>query len=353
MKTSFETIRFYIIIMPATVCTFILSACAMTPAAQDGMFHAVGEDRSEADWVEIAEGPMRILSSPGDAYLYVLRESDPGGHLLVLNGETHEVLDRISVGRRPIAMAVEGTRGYVVNNRSDSVTVIDLEALELIKTISVGKRPVRVAASAHSPYILITNYGSDTISIIDKASLELVKTLPTGRRPGDMAMDPAGRYAYVLYRGSGELSRIDMVSLELVHLVSVGEFPSGIAISDDGRLLFVSDAHSHTLRLIETDGLRTVREIGVGKYPVQVMRAGGRIHVLNRLSMDISVIDPRNPEQVVSIPLENTPRCMTAGSGGDRLFISYGESYGVITIVEMDKGRPAASHALSLTRTKG
>ena len=340
-------------ITPAVAGILFLAACPVTPAAQDAMLRAEGEDHSEAGWVEIAEGPMRILASSDDAYLYVLRDSEPQGHMQILNGKTHEVLDRIPVGRRPIAMAVEGKRGYVVNNRSDDVTVVDLKTLEVMKTIPVGKRPIRVTASSNSRYVLVTNYGSDTISIIDKASLKLVKTLPTGRRPGDMAMDPAGRFAYVLYRGSGEIARIDMFSLEVVHQASLGEFPSGMAISENGNLLFVSDAHSHTLRVIETHGFKTIREIAVGKYPVQVMQVGDKIHVLNRLSEDISVINPVNQEQVVSISLENTPRCMTASSNGDRLFISYGENYGEITIVRMDNGKPAASHALSVTQTKG
>ena len=340
-------------IIPAAAGILFLTACAMTPSTQDTMLRAAGEGHSEADWVEIAEGPMRLLSSPDDAYLYVLRDSGQQGHMQILNGETYKVLKQIPVGGRPIAMAIEGRRGYVVNNHSDDVTVVDLEALEIVNTIPVGKRPIRITASANSRYVLVTNYGSDSISIIDKISLERIKTLPSGSRPGDVAFHPDGQSAYVLFRGSGEIARVDMRSLEVTHQASLGEFPSGMAISDDGNRLFVSDAHSHTLRVIETKGFKTIREVAVGQYPVQVMHAGGKIHVLNRFSKDISVIDPHYPEEVVNISLENRPRCMTASSDGSRLFISYGESHGEITMVKMENGRPAASQALSVTQTKG
>jgi len=333
----------------ATACLMLLAGCAAAHPMIYGASTAT-DDPSEAAWVDIPEGPMRIVVSPEASRLYVLHDSGPRGYLVILDGKTQTLLHRIPVGRRPISMAIEGEMAYVADFLSDDLTVINLKTAEAVKTIPVGRRPIRVASSAGSPYLLAANYGSDSVSIIDRRSLKIVKTLSSGRRPGDLVIHPDGRHAYVLDRGAGDLSVIEMTSLEIVRRIPVGEFPSGIAISKDGRSLFVSDAQSNTLQVldVDADNLTAIRTIPVGRRPVEVLRSADAefIYVLNGESKTVSVIDPVKHETILTIPLEQTPRCMSATSDGGRLYISYGEHSGGISVVEMTPPPSLQFHSL-------
>ncbi|MBI3609339.1 MAG: YncE family protein [Nitrospirae bacterium] len=324
-----------VMVQAAASLSLILMGCALSTLTASPAPHTP-DDPGEAAWADIPEGFMRVVVSPDDARLYLLRDSEPQSGLLILDAATARPLHRIPVGRKPIAMAMDGEIGYVVNYLSDDVTVVNLKTPEAVKTIPVGHRPIRAATSARTPYLFVTNYGSDTLSVIDKNTLKVLKTLSLGGRPADMAIHPEGRYAYVLHRGTGDLSVVEIASFEVIRKASVGEFPTDVAVSEDGQLLFVSDAHVGTLNVVRTDDLKVIRKIRIGERPMEVLTvAGGPIYVLNNQSQSISVVDPAKQEAVVTIPLKYSPRCMTTTSDGGRLYVSYGERYGEITVVEM------------------
>jgi YVTN family beta-propeller protein len=335
-------------LLALSVC---LAGCAFPSSAPEtGVAPpaSYSKDPSETVWADIPRGSMRIVPSPDDSRLYFLHGGDPVGYLFILDAKSQKLLQQVPVGSGPIAMVVEGDRGYVVNYLSDDVTVVDLKTAAVVKTIPVGHRPIRAAGAMRTPYILVANYGSDSVSVIDRESLMAVKTLAVGSRPADMALDSSGRKVYLLSRGDGKLAVINLGSIETIQTVSVGEFPSGIALTNDGRSLFVSHADSNSVSVIDASGLRVVRSIPVGKRPVQVLSSVGTegIYVLNRDSNTVSVIDPGHQDAVVTIPLNYGPRCMSASSDGRVLYVSYGEAFGEFTVVEMSGLHPSKLYNL-------
>jgi YVTN family beta-propeller protein len=328
-----------------------LAGCAYPNSAPEmgvGPPTSYSEDPSERVWANIPRGSMRIVSSPDDSRLYFLHGREPVGYLFILDAKSQELLYQVPVGRGPIAMVIEGDRGYVVNYLSDDVTVVDLKAAAVVKTIPVGHRPIRAAGAIRIPYVLVANYGSDSVSVIDRESLKPVKTLAVGSRPADMVLDSSGRKVYLLSRGDGKLAVIDLGSIETIQTASVGEFPSGIALANDGRSLYVSHANSNSVSVIDASGLKVIRKIPVGKRPVQVLSSLGTdgIYVLNRDSNTLSVIDPGHRDAIITIPLNYGPRCMSASSDGGVLYVSYGEAFGEFTVVEMSGLKPSRLYNL-------
>lgn len=318
---------------------WLLMGCALAPGTgyrstpSNSVF-----DSSEKSWSEISPGQMRIVVSSDRAYLYVLRDHESGGEMDILGGESFDSLGRVPVGKGPIALEVEGTTGYVANFLSDDVTVVDLKNKTVRGTIQVGNRPIRMATSAQSPYLFVSNYGSDTLSVIDKGTLKTIQTLSVGRRPGDMSVDSNKGVLYLLNKGEGTLSVVSQKSLEVMNTVPVGEFPSGMAISGDGRILYISDADTGNLKWIETENLTSVRNIPVGNRPMQVLHPSlsEAVYVINSGSNSISLVDPDSHELIENIPLDNSPRCITASADGRVLYVSYGQEYGGITLIDLN-----------------
>ena len=82
------------------------------------------------------------------------------------------VTDTIGVGDGPFSVAVspDGTRAYIANVGSDTVSVIDTTTNPPAvqgTPIGVGDYPVGVAVSPDSTRAYVTNYLSDTVSVID------------------------------------------------------------------------------------------------------------------------------------------------------------------------------------------
>ncbi len=107
-----------------------------------------------------------------------------------------------------IAFTPDGTRAYVANIFSDTVSVIDINPAstdfnKVVSTIEVGGAPVFVAISPDGTRAYVTNGDSDTVSVIDTdpASTDFNMVVSTitglGMTPFAIAFTPDGTRAYV------------------------------------------------------------------------------------------------------------------------------------------------------------
>ena len=83
----------------------------------------------------------------------------------------YHVTATIGVGLRPVEVAVspDGTRAYVTNGSSDTVSVINTAANQVAATIGVRSGPSGVAVSPDSAHIYVTNEMTrGTVSVITR-----------------------------------------------------------------------------------------------------------------------------------------------------------------------------------------
>ncbi len=120
---------------------------------------------------------------------------------------------------RPWGVAVNpaGTRAYVTNNFSNTVSVIDLATNRVTATIAVGVTPFGVAVNPAGTFAYITNRGAadvtgpnggNSVSVIDLADNRVTATIAVGSDPRGVAVNPAGTFAYVTNYDSGTVSVI-------------------------------------------------------------------------------------------------------------------------------------------------
>src|SRR6185436_5854500 len=82
---------------------------------------------------------------------------------------------------------------YVSNEKSNTVSIIDIDKLAVIKTIKVGQRPRGIELSKDGKFILVAVGDDDTIQVIDTNSHEIVATLTSGPDPELFTQDPTGK----------------------------------------------------------------------------------------------------------------------------------------------------------------
>ncbi len=201
-----------------------------------------------------------------------------------------------------IAFTPDGTRAYVANIWSDTVSVIDTDPSstdfnKVVSTIEVGGTPVFVAFTPDGARAYVTNGDSDTVSVIDTdpSSTDFNKVVSTitglGMTPFVIAFTPDGARAYVTNGDSDTVSVIDTDPSstdfnKVVSTIEVGGTPVFVAFTPDGARAYVTNENSDTVSVIDTDPASTnynkvVSIIGAGPKPfgVTITPDGTRAYV--------------------------------------------------------------------------
>ncbi len=149
--------------------------------------------------------------------------------------------------RRPVAstnIAYEARgngRVWVVNQDSDSVSVIDAATRQRVKEIPVGIRP-RAVAIANDGNIWVTNKGSATISVISPSTLAITRTiaLPRASQPFGLVFSPVDGSAWVALEAGGKVLKLASANGSQLGAIDVGSTPRHLSMTADGTRLLVS-----------------------------------------------------------------------------------------------------------------
>ncbi|MFD5428331.1 beta-propeller fold lactonase family protein, partial [Streptomyces sp. NPDC127084] len=129
-----------------------------------------------------------------------------------------------------VAVSPDGTRAYVTNLSSNSVSVIDTATNTVSATIAAVGTPFGVAVSPDGTRIYVTNVGANTVSVIDTATNTVIATVAVGTEPFGVAVTPDGTRAYVTNGNATTVSVIDTATNTVIATVAVGTDPLGVAI---------------------------------------------------------------------------------------------------------------------------
>ncbi len=281
-------------------------------------------------------------------------QSDTATVTITVTG-TAPTIELIDVLSRPEAVAFtpDGRRAYVVNRFDNAVTVIDTATSTVIDTDPVasgvnpiflgnGNDPVAIAISPNGTRAYVANSGTNTVTIIDTVNNKIVDANPAtqavdairvfnGSTPEGIVVSPGGRYVYVANRLSG-VTVIDTLPTTPIivdanpatpdvidTITGVGANSKAVAISSDGRYLYVINATQ--VSIIDTVALKTVDTdpttpgtvdpitIGTGSNltGVAVSADGSKVYVTNAVTNTVSVIDAVSKSVVRTITVGNAP----------------------------------------------
>lgn len=124
-------------------------------------------------------------------------------------------------------------------------------ALNTPTSITVGNGPTGMATTPDGSKTYVANFLSGTVSVIENATNTVTHTLNVGSEPVAIAVNPAGTRAYVSLRASGTVEVIDTASNAIVpseEFTLAGGTSHGIVISADGTKAYVAAGTSIAVR---------------------------------------------------------------------------------------------------------
>jgi len=257
--------------------------------------------------------PAGIAITPNNKYAYVANNNnygiENGDSVSVLNLENNTLKTTIHHPsfNEPYTVTINqaGTRAYVTNSNSTTITIIDIKTNNVIGIIGgfdgpsgmvitpngtqayvnnyggpegvgsgngttlrivnlntntivgapimVGLAPAALAISPNGKQVYVANYGNGTmgngsVAIIDTNTNMLVQTIPGFFGPFAIAITPNGKYAYVTNFGSNNfepigttVSIIDLKTNNIKKIINLGIQPSGIAINPRDHFAYVTN----------------------------------------------------------------------------------------------------------------
>jgi len=290
--------------------------------------------------------------------------------------QLNQPITGLGSGPSGVAVSLDGSRMYVANSGSGSVSVIDTTtgkvvdvkpSTSTVDSIKVGSSPSALALSPDGNQLYVANTGSGTVSVIGidptntatyqkvidtNPSVAGVNSISVGSSPSALALGADGSL-YVANRGSGTVSVIGTDPTNTatyqkvidtdsnasgVNSISVGSSPSALALGADGSL-YVANRGSGTVSVIGTDPTNTatyqkvidtdsnasgVNSISVGSSPsaLAVSPDGSRVYVVNSGSGTVSVIDTPTYRLVDTNPTTSTVDSIVVGSSPSSVVLS-------------------------------
>ncbi len=101
----------------------------------------------------------------------------------VIDLATLKVIASVKVGERPYAVALTKGRAFVTNSYGDSVSVFDTATRAPVGLLDTGEYPEGIMASEDGSRIYVANWFSNTLSIVDSDSLDVLADVEVGDGP--------------------------------------------------------------------------------------------------------------------------------------------------------------------------
>ena len=296
-----------------------------------------------------------------------------------------------------VVASPDGTRVYVANTGSNTVSVFNTATGQLIDTnpnvagtqsISVGSSPSALAISADGKRLYVANTGSNSVSVIDTITNKRIDANPSifavdiavGSLPSALAISADGKRLYVANTGSNSVSVIDTITNKRIDAnpsifavdIAVGSSPSALAIS--GNRLYVANTGSNSVSVIDTTTNKRIDanpsifcvDIGVGSSPSALAVSGTRLYVANTGNGTVSVIDTTNYKLVDTNPniagtqsffVGSSPSSVAVSPDGRLAYVALSSdmvavidtSSNVVSLAQIDAAAESGAHALALS----
>jgi len=277
-----------------------------------------------APWPHGSNGGIAV--TPDGSRMYVSNHETSS--VSVFDTATNVPITEIGVGLNPIGLAItpDGTHVYVANQNSDDVSVIATATNTVVKTISVGSgaNPIWATISPDGSRVYVSNQYSYTLSVIATASNSVIATIPVGVFPFHSLFTRGGRFLWVSAQGDNAIDVVDTNTNTVVNTIPAGPNPRGIAFSSDGAHAYVADFFSDTVAVIDVASQTLSGYITVGAAPWGLaITPRGLVYVANFGTNTVSVIDSKTNQVIDTVNARTNPADVTVTTRAHPLVLGY------------------------------
>ncbi|HEX2977891.1 MAG TPA: YncE family protein [Candidatus Babeliales bacterium] len=288
------------------------------------------------------------------------------------------LLATVPVGVTPAGLAItpDNKFAYVADNNNytftgqDAVSVINLETFLLQDTIfsATFNQPYTITINAAGTKAYVTNSNSTTVSIIDIASNTDIGMITGFDGPSGFVITPNGRTAYVNNYGgpegvgSGNGNTVSVVSLDtntIIQTITLNPVPpaaapAALAISPDGRFVYTvnyvdGNIGTGTMSIIDTTTNTVIGTIPGFSGPFYIaLTANGKFAYVTNFGSNnffpfgttVSVVDLTKNSIIVTIKVGIQPSGIAISPNGRYAYVTnYNTLYAGSSFTDLTAGQ--------------
>ena len=225
--------------------------------------------KTDTSGITLESNPCDIAINPITDIAIIANEKSDSVSIVDLNTQT--VLSTTPVGKVPRGVAIdrEFNIALVSNSHDNSLSVIDLNTYQVIETLSVGKEPEGIVIDSSTHKAFVANHKDDFISVIDLMNFNATITIPVEKGSKDVAIDPELNLAIVVNEKDYSISVIDVNTYQVTDVIQVGRKPQAVDINPETRLGAVVNEKDDSITVINLLNWQT-DTVSVGKHPIDI-----------------------------------------------------------------------------------
>ena len=244
----------------APVAILLIASCVAIGESQDQAKGSVHGD------VELT-GTVVVVNQQSDSVTLVdLKSMTAYKHVPVVGGP-HEAA--VSPDGRTVAVTNYNKPGVGPQN---DISIISLPAGKTLKTISLGEysmpHDIRWVDADH---VVCTSEANQALLLLNVETGKIERVFETGNRGSHMlALTTDRSRLYCSNMGSGSVTAFDFKTGMKIKDISTGEQCEGVAVSPDGRWIWAGNRAEDTISIIDTETLTVVKQIASAGFPYRV-----------------------------------------------------------------------------------
>ena len=243
---------------------------------------------------------------------------------------------------------VSFSAGYVINGKSNSISIINLETNKLVETskFKKGSWPHHIYANTNKDKLIVSLTGTDLsgghgghgggdnayIILLNASDLKVDEFHKTETLAHNALF--VNNDAEIWLSQTNEVKILNGKSLKELSSIQVGNGPLEITKNSGGNLVFVANGEDNTISVINIETKSVVKTIPVGDDPVGAWPGyNNKMYVDCESSKQIFEIDAVSLEVTDTIQLTYTPAYVNLNFLTGELWVSDAEFGGVHTYV--------------------
>jgi YVTN family beta-propeller protein len=256
------------------------------------------------------------------------------GDVLVTEQDLNRMVHLDSLGTTSVNIAVGGDPGDVVANRagtrafvsnffSGTVSIVDLTSNTVTKTVQLSpSNAYRLALSPDESRLFVTSTDGHVYTVATSSQTAGTSALLSGALQG-VAVDRAGRFVYVSST-SGTVWRLDASSLAIAKSTSLTCSAQDVALATDDAELYVACENGGVI-VLDPATLETKTSIplsGSAPFGLAVTPDNAQLYVTSPLSSSLTILDRAHRTVVNTLVLGSTPRRVAFNARGNLAYVA-------------------------------
>ncbi len=279
---------------------------------------------------ELTNQTIETIQTTPKKYLYVINQKD--NTVSVINLENKKIEKDILVGMTPTQGIISDGKLYVSNKNEGTVSVIDLQKNEVNITIETTKKPEGIAI--YSNTLFVTNEQDDSLTAIDLSTLKQT-VIPVGKSPVYVIFDKKKNLLLTANMESNGITLVNPTIKKALDDIEISGFgPSAIAFSNISDYLYVANQFSNDISIIpyklSKNIHREVTRLRVGARPVDI-----KITPDNRLAIVANFDD--DSLTFISTALQQVTKTINVGASPSSITIEPEGKLAYVTNFNSDK----------------